>query len=196
MRLDYNTIDWFLHFYHDESSPSGLRWNRNVVVGRGRIMYHKHEPCLAKDSYGYWVVSLGQYQYKIHRILWIMSHGYLCDDFQIDHFDRNKRNNKISNLRVVEQATNNRNSSKRSHNTTGYTGVTKYYHKPTCVNYYKSKVTYNGKQYIRIFNVDKLGELVALEFAKQWRIDKLSELRLNGADFTNQHGLDSKEKNG
>lgn len=183
-------INWSEHFYYDETSPSCLRWNRNVIVGRGRVMYYKDDACLARDPNDYWITSIDEVQYKIHRIVWILNNGSIEDDLYIDHFDRNRSNNKISNLRVVTQSTNNRNSSKRSHNTTGVTGITKYVHSQTNTNYYKSKVTYNKKQFAKLFNIDKLGNNKAFSLAVNWRRDKLIELKLQGADFSENHGLD------
>jgi hypothetical protein len=31
-------MQWLEHFYYDESSPSGLRWAREVWSGRGHII--------------------------------------------------------------------------------------------------------------------------------------------------------------
>jgi coproporphyrinogen III oxidase-like Fe-S oxidoreductase len=60
-----------------------------------------------------------------HRVIWLMTYGYLPTE--IDHIDRNKANNSISNLREVTRSENNLNRGLQSNNTMGYPGV--YYHR-------------------------------------------------------------------
>lgn len=60
-------------------------------------------------------------QYLAHRVVWAMHY----DEWpaQIDHFNRNPSDNRISNLRAVVQSENMHNRSKQKNNTTGVTGV-------------------------------------------------------------------------
>lgn len=179
--LNYN-IDWSLHFKYDEDSPSCLSWNRDAVTKSGRIMRKKFENCLSKDAYGYWIVSLYDQQYKSHIVVWVLNGGEYSHDFTIDHIDGDRSNNKIGNLRLVERSTNNRNVKKKSHNTSGETGVT---YKDGC---YRSKVTFNGKQMNKYFNINKYGDELAFKMAVEWRKMKIEELNKEGADFTERHG--------
>src|SRR5574343_108333 len=171
-------IDFEKHFRLDGKSPSGLSWNRVCSTKTGRIMHEVGENCISKDHYGYWIVSLNNKQYKSHIIVWKISNGAIPDGLFIDHIDGDRSNNDIDNLRVVSRSTNNRNSSKRSHNTTGYTGITIY---RGC---YKSKVTFNKKEYTKYFNIYKLGDENALQLAISWRTSKIEELNAQGADFS------------
>jgi hypothetical protein len=63
---------------------------------------------LRKD--GYRVINVSKpkkCQMLEHRAVWLMTHGYLPTE--LDHIDRNKSNNALSNLHEVTRAENNRN---------------------------------------------------------------------------------------
>jgi hypothetical protein len=59
--------------------------------------------------------------YYVHRLAWIYAHGSIPDC--IDHIDGNGLNNAIDNLRNVSRAENNKNSSLKVTNTSGFPGV-------------------------------------------------------------------------
>ena len=59
----------------------------------------------------------------VHRVIWSMMRGPIPDGKVIDHIDGNRFNNRLSNLRLVSKATNNRNQRRRTDNTSGITGV-------------------------------------------------------------------------
>ena len=71
---------------------------------------------------GYVVISLGRESYKAHRLAWLVTYGEWPDE-DIDHVDRDKSNNKIVNLRKASRSMNCANVGLRSHNTSGYRGV-------------------------------------------------------------------------
>lgn len=52
-------------------------------------------------SNGYRTVSIFGRPYQVHRIIWMMVHGEIRDDLEIDHRDGVKDNNRIDNLRLV-----------------------------------------------------------------------------------------------
>lgn len=61
-----------------------------------------------------------------HKI--VLLHRFLSDleddsEFLVDHIDRNRKNNKKNNLRVVTSLINNRNKSMYKNNISGYTGI-------------------------------------------------------------------------
>ena len=59
----------------------------------------------------------------------------------IDHIDRNKTNNSITNLRWVSRSNNNRNKPKKQNSSSKYIGVS--LHKPT--GKYQAKISINNK---------------------------------------------------
>jgi len=61
--------------------------------------------------------------YKAHRLAWMYVHGYMPVE-QIDHINRVRNDNRISNLRLASQKQNNENKSLGRNNTSGVTGVT------------------------------------------------------------------------
>lgn len=58
-----------------------------------------------------------------HRLAWLIVNGEM-PDYDIDHIDGNRSNNKIDNLRAVTKALNCRNAKMLKSNTSGVTGVT------------------------------------------------------------------------
>ena len=97
---------------HFANKQAWKRWN-NIFSGTeaGRL-HHK----------GYRQVKINGRQYLAHRIIWAMFHG-VWPEGQIDHIDGDRLNNRISNLRDVEQRINQRNAKMQSNNTSGVNGV-------------------------------------------------------------------------
>lgn len=61
-------------------------------------------------------------RYCAHRLAWLYVHGEFPPD-QLDHINRIRTDNRISNLRPATGTENNQNCSKRSDNTSGVIGV-------------------------------------------------------------------------
>ena len=70
---------------------------------------------------GYVKAKIGKKSYPIHRLVFLLHHGYLPD--VIDHIDGNRANNKIENLRSATKAENSANQKIRTTNTSGMKGV-------------------------------------------------------------------------
>lgn len=73
-------------------------------------------------KHGYIVIGFAGRLHKAHRLAWLYVYGSLPSQ-QIDHADRDRSNNKISNLRLATDAENARNASKRKDNSSGAKGV-------------------------------------------------------------------------
>jgi hypothetical protein len=72
-------------------------------------------------SNGYLMASNG---YPVHRLIWIWHHGAIPTGYHIDHIDRNKRNNRVENLRAVPPIVNVHNIiGPQKNNTSGMRGV-------------------------------------------------------------------------
>ena len=91
-------------------------------------------------SNGYWYAYLSKFGRKIelHRV--IMETTEKGTKVKVDHFDRNKDNNKKENLTVTNSSINAINSSIRNDNTSGFIGVSKYKDK------WQAHIQKNGKQ--------------------------------------------------
>jgi hypothetical protein len=60
---------------------------------------------------GYRLICINRKNLRTHRIIYIMHYGEIPENYEIDHIDRNIKNNKIENLRVATRQQNNRNRS-------------------------------------------------------------------------------------
>lgn len=109
--LDYDPeTGAFVRKWRDDRSP---KWNGRYA---GKPAGH------LDASNGYVTVSLGGANYYAHRIAWLMVHGAL-PPATIDHFNRDKTDNRLSNLRVASLSENNRNRGMRRDNKSGIHGV-------------------------------------------------------------------------
>ena len=95
----------------------------------GKLFYKNREGHMAQgsevgtvDKDGYLKTLIKRKPYRLHRIIFMMHHGYLPK--LLDHIDGNPANNKIENLRPVTISQNNLNRGKHKSNTSGYKGVT------------------------------------------------------------------------
>lgn len=77
---------------------------------------------------GYVVIAINNRDYRAHRLVWFLEHGYFPDkSMVIDHIDRNPSNNRIENLRVIPQKLNAHNiKNAKKQNSLGLLGVRKY----------------------------------------------------------------------
>ena len=57
----------------------------------------------SKTMGGYYGVTVDFTKYRLHRLIWMMMTGEDPGEFIIDHEDRNRTNNKWSNLRLAKQ---------------------------------------------------------------------------------------------
>ncbi len=89
---------------------------------------------------GYLLIMVQSRLYKAHRLAWLYVSGEWPED-QIDHINRNRSDNRITNLREVSHKQNQQNRSKPSNSTSGHPGVSWY------KRYYKwvARITHNYK---------------------------------------------------
>lgn len=71
---------------------------------------------------GYLRVRVNGHQFRVHRIVWLLTHGSWPKD-QIDHINGVRNDNRPENLRDVDAQGNQRNQHLRPDNTSGITGV-------------------------------------------------------------------------
>ena len=86
------------------------------------------------DSKGYAVIKIAQKAYKAHRLAWLYMTGAHPQD-QIDHINRQRSDNRFSNLREATNSENQRNQKPNRLNTSGHAGVR------------RAKTTVKGKEY-------------------------------------------------
>tara|TARA_R110000796_G_scaffold19379_3_gene58274 strand:+ start:112 stop:582 length:471 start_codon:yes stop_codon:yes gene_type:complete len=91
-----------------------------------------------KTKAGYIKLQINKISYSAHRLVWVLFNKDIPLDKQIDHIDRDKSNNKIENLRLVDHVANALNKKCKKSNT-GIRGVSK------DRNYYKVSFTIKNK---------------------------------------------------
>lgn len=73
------------------------------------------------DNHNYEFVGFKGNQYKSHRLIFLLHHGYLPK--YVDHINNNRSDNRIENLREATALQNSWNQKKRITNTSGIKGV-------------------------------------------------------------------------
>lgn len=87
---------------------------------------------------GYWQIKVFQKVVEAHRLAWFFVHG-VWPSHEVDHINCNKKDNRISNLRLANRSQNCANSHRRSWNQTGFKGVTRRGEK------FSAQITLNAK---------------------------------------------------
>ena len=70
---------------------------------------------------GYWLIQIDGKKHKAHRLAWVYTYGEQPDE--IDHINRVKHDNRVTNLRSVTHHENSQNQTKPRNNTSGFIGV-------------------------------------------------------------------------
>jgi hypothetical protein len=102
---------------------------------------------------GYRSVIIKGRDFLAHRIIYYLHYGVWPGDFQVDHIDGDKLNNKPENLRLVTNKQNNRSYKKaRKGVTSKYRGV--YWDKS--INKYRATIYHNNKViYLGLYTCEK-----------------------------------------
>lgn len=183
-------------FYYDETSPSGLRWKIDVPykglfggsaskVKVGDVAGTKQK---SRQNAKYrWKIKYQQKAYMAHRIIYQLMVGPIEKNKVIDHIDGDSTNNIVSNLRVVVQGLNSKNSSMLRSNKTGYTGVC-YSERGNYKYYCALWMDLTGKGRYKYFSIAKLGKEEAFRQAIAYRQEQIRLLNEQGAGYTDRHG--------
>lgn len=86
------------------------------LIRDGKVINNK------PNANGYVYLAYKKKKYLQHRVIWLWHNGEWPSD-QIDHIDRDKANNRIENLRVVDQHTNQVNRTAQQNSKSGVLGV-------------------------------------------------------------------------
>lgn len=134
LRYEPETGKLFWKERGQEWFPAGTKpssWNKRLA---GK------EAAWASDQ-GYKRITVCHVAVGAHRAAWAIHYGEWPAQ-PIDHIDGDRANNRISNLRVVPVAENNRNCARRKDNRSGIAGV--YY--SNTFNRWKAEVRLNGRK--------------------------------------------------
>jgi hypothetical protein len=109
-------------------------------------------------STGYQVVKIYGKRHKVHRIIFMIHHGYVPK--YIDHIDGNKLNNNIENLRECNHNQNMHNRRISSNNTSGIKGIT---WRSDIKKWWPQLMVNNKRIYLGTYDDLELAELVIIE---------------------------------
>lgn len=98
---------------------SGKLWWRSKGTARSTGLEY---PAGHLENTGYIAVVVFGMKYASHRLIWKMITGK-DPEFDLDHIDGNKTNNRISNLREASRIQNRQNARIPKNNSTGIKGV-------------------------------------------------------------------------
>jgi hypothetical protein len=135
-----------------------LRW----AAARGNRAAHTVAGSLGRDGYVDVKTSVGRF--KGHRIAWYLSTG-TWPILPLDHINRDRADNRPSNLRVVDLQANARNRSPYVGRTSAYKGVSLQKHSGK----WQAKITINRKQiHLGQYDDEELAALVYEEAAAKY----------------------------
>jgi hypothetical protein len=121
------------------NTEQGIFTWKNTMGGKAQ----RGQKAGAINSAGYVVIRLDKKDYSAHRLMWLYVYGAF-PLLSIDHIDRNRSNNKPTNLRIATQKQNSENMFRSKTNTSGFRGVrfeTRLISKP-----WSACITHNYKQ--------------------------------------------------
>ena len=113
--------------------------------------------CGSPESHGYETVMVDGRNWRIHRLVFLMQHGYMPK--MIDHINGDRKDNRIENLREANTQTNTYNQALHSNNVSGIKGVSWNNDRQK----WAVRVNHNKKTYQRYVQDLELAELVAIE---------------------------------
>ena len=111
--------------YWRERTPDmfiGGEHSAEHICNRWNSRFADKEAFTASDNNGYKLGRISGRNYKAHRVIWAIFYGEWPNE-QIDHISGVRDDNRISELRAVTHAENNKNQKRRSDNTSGVVGV-------------------------------------------------------------------------
>lgn len=110
--------------YDPETGTLSWKEDRRAGACSARLNAKAGDQINGTCSQGYIQVGLSGRKYRGHQIAWALYHGEWPSQ-AIDHRNGVKTDNRISNLRLCNDAQNNMNKPRQANNTSGVRGVTR-----------------------------------------------------------------------
>lgn len=152
-------------------------------IGRVRYLCPKSKNIrfiVGSTTNGYRKVTLKiKYRFYVHRLMYILFVGPIPEGYEIDHKDRDKTNNILTNLRLVTRLQNMHNTSRSRCNTSGYKGVFFHNGKRDAGISFNNKKIYIGR-YNTAIEAAHAYDIKALELHKDYAVLNFPKEALNG----------------
>lgn len=102
---------------------------------------------IKRDGYRY--IGIDLRRYKAARLAWIYQYGDIPDGMLVDHINRDRSDDRISNLRLVTASQNMMNTSRRSNNKSGHKGIHRHSQNG---NWVVQISAYRQRKHVGVFN--------------------------------------------
>ena len=133
---------------------------------------------IKKDEQGNFRVRCTSSEYR-GKDLHLLLFSYDTKQFVVDHINRNPLDNRKKNLRITTHSINSTNAKARSNSKTNIRGV---YYRPERKGISKPswicEWSINGKRHTKTFSCNKYGFDKAFQMAKEYRENKLKEMKI------------------
>lgn len=142
-----------------EEEKAYIRTHFSYDAATGTITRNDRKGTGSYDKDGYLIIKINSRQYKAHRLAWFLFYGEF-PEMEIDHINRDRTDNRISNLRESTRQENATNVKKTINEKTNVIGI----YIDQCTNGLKKKYTtrFKGKTY-RFYTLED-----AIKFRKQY----------------------------
>jgi len=137
MNMNKVTKERLENLFFVDIEKGTFTWKANTG-GKGK----KDKQAGALMGNGYVKIGIDGKEYLAHRLMWLYVNGEF-PIINLDHIDRCRSNNCISNLRLATPKQNAENMFRTSTNTSGYRGV--YFNKRLKSKPWSANITHNGK---------------------------------------------------
>jgi hypothetical protein len=117
MEVKQLTRDRLCELFSIDTNNGTFFW-KHTMGGKAK----KGQEAGALTANGYVAIRVDQQDYLAHRLMWLYVYGAFPVLF-IDHIDRDKTNNRPTNLRIATAKQNSENTSLKSTNASGHRGV-------------------------------------------------------------------------
>lgn len=144
-----------LHHFKKTNSRTNIQI-MNIWNGR-----NAHNIANSRSVQGYIKIFLDGKSYMAHRLAWLYMEGYF-PEYEIDHINRIRHDNKWNNLRHVTTTCNMQNKNVSKNNKTGVNGVTY----DTNTNKWRSRITVN-KKVISLGRFNNFNEAVKARYEEE-----------------------------
>jgi len=137
-----------------------LTWK--VTLGASRARVGNRAGTIGSGGYRY--VKINGVRFREHLIIWLILHGEWCPR-RIDHEDRNRGNNRPSNLRKSTESQQRQNAALRLDNATGARGVRQH-----ACGKYDARLSVDGKEkYLGLFaTIEQAAEVARVARLKHY----------------------------